>query len=111
MEDPAHVDAAHGGRTRVVADGPPGTSEPRARQAGARQGDDRGRERAVDELDDGQGHPEAVRRRRRTTGSASIGGSQKSRVSAAMRASSISTSDTPSVATTMALGELVGERA
>ena len=42
-----------------------------------------------------------------TTGSASIGGSQKSRVSAAMRASSISTSATPSVATTMAFGELI----
>ncbi len=41
-----------------------------------------------------------------TTGVASIGGSQKSRVSAAMRASSISTSATPSVATTMAFGEL-----
>ena len=36
---------------------------------------------------------------------ASIGGSQKSRVSAAMRPSSISTSETPSVATTTALGE------
>ena len=42
----------------------------------------------------------------KTTGAASIGGSQKSRVSAAMRASSISTSDTPSVAATMVLGEL-----
>ena len=41
----------------------------------------------------------------KVTGAASIGGSQKSRVSAAMRPSSISTSETPSVATTMALGE------
>ncbi len=42
----------------------------------------------------------------KTTGSASIGGSQKSRVSAAIRASSISTSEMPSVAATIVLGEL-----
>ena len=41
----------------------------------------------------------------KTTGVDSIGGSQKSSVSAEMRASSVSTIDTPSVTTTMALGE------
>ncbi len=41
----------------------------------------------------------------KVTGDDSIGGSQKSRVSAAMRASSIRTSETPSVAATTALGD------
>ena len=41
-----------------------------------------------------------------TTGWASIGGSQKSRVSAEIRASSVSTIETPSVTTTIALGVL-----
>ena len=41
-----------------------------------------------------------------TTGADSIGGSQKSSVSAEIRASSVSTIDTPSVTTTIAFGEL-----
>ena len=45
-----------------------------------------------------------------TTGVDSIGGSQKSSVSAEIRASSVSTIDTPSVTTTMAFGVARGKR-